>query len=360
MTPKELSRRDFIRSSAVVAGAVAAGLSGNFVAAATDEEAIRKTRSYNAEMEYRRLGATGLWVSAVCLGGHWKRVGEVTKENIPPVSMPRDKALQPVLRKNRYDVLTRCMEVGINYVDACTKDEISVYGPALKGRREKMYMGFAMWPECPRKKKWREADQILKTLEEGLKLAQQEYVDVWRLVASTPGRHSAADEREFIKAFETAKKQGKVRFTGVSSHGRKWLKRLAEKYPEHFQVLLFPYTVGSKELPKDSLFDAVRKNDIGTFGIKPFGSNSLFHGAKTPEEKAKRARTTIRYILGNPALTAPIPGLACVEEVDNMAAAIKERRKLGLAEAKELQRIGDEMWANLPPEYEWLKGWEYV
>ena len=30
-------------------------------------------------MEYRRLGKTGLWVSAVCLGGHWKRVDKVIK-----------------------------------------------------------------------------------------------------------------------------------------------------------------------------------------------------------------------------------------------------------------------------------------
>ena len=69
---------------------------------------------------------------------------------------------------------------------------------------------------------------------------------------------------------------------------------------------------------------------------------------------------TIRHILGNPAITAPIPGLACVEEVDNMAEAIKEHRKLDLAEAEELRRASDEMWANLPEDYEWLKGWEYV
>ena len=270
------------------------------------------------------------------------------------------KADEKVLRKNRYDVLTRCMEVGINYVDACTLAEISVYGPALKGRRDKMYMGFAMWPQCPRNKKWCKADQVLSTFEKGLKLAQVEYVDVWRLVASTPGKHSAADEQEFIKAFDIARKQGKARFTGVSSHGRKWLKRIVEAYPKHFQVILFPYTVKTKELPKDSLFDAVRKQDIGTFGIKPFASNSLFRGVKSKEDKSKRARMTIRHILGNPAMTAPIPGLACVEEVDNMARAIKEHRKLDVAETDELRRISEEMWANLPPDYQWLKSWEYV
>jgi hypothetical protein len=33
-----------------------------------------KILNYNPNMEYRRLGKTGLMVSAVSLGGHWKRV----------------------------------------------------------------------------------------------------------------------------------------------------------------------------------------------------------------------------------------------------------------------------------------------
>jgi aryl-alcohol dehydrogenase-like predicted oxidoreductase len=360
MANKDWTRRELVQTGAAVSAGLAAGLGGNFVARAADKTAIKKTRSYNPDMEYRRLGATGLWVSAVCLGGHWKRVGEIVGKKINSYSPSKDEDANAALRKNRYDVLTRCMERGINYVDACTTGEISVYGPALKGRRDKMYMGFSMWPKCPRKKEYRTADALLKLLEEGMKLAQLDYVDVWRPVASSPGEHTPAEEQEFVKAFETAKKQGKARFTGVSSHGRRWLKRIVEASPEHFQVVLFPYTAKTKELPKDSLFDAIRKQDIGTFGIKPFASNSLFHGAKTPEEKSKRARMAIRHILGNPAITAPIPGLACVEEVDNMADAIKEHRKLDLAEARELDRITENMWANLPRDYEWLRDWEYV
>ncbi len=357
---KQINRRDFIRTTAVAAGGLAAGLGGNFLARAEDTESIKKTRSYNGDMEYRRLGNTGLWVSAVCMGGHWKRVADVIGHKIPAVSMPGPGPGRDALMKNRSDVLTRCMKRGINYIDACTQGEIAVYGPALKGRRDKMYMGFAMWPKCPRNKSYCNAETLLKTLEEGLTAAQVDYVDVWRLVASTPGHHSEADEQEFIKAFETAKKQGKARFTGVSSHGRPWLKRLAETYPEHFQVLLFPYTSKTKELPKDSLFEAVRKHDIGTFGIKPFASGSLFGGSKDAKENNERARLIIRYILGNPAITAPIPGLATPEEVDNMALAVMERRELDLAEVRKLDRLNEEMWANLPPNYQWLKEWEYV
>ena len=357
MADQDLTRRKFIQQTAVAAAAVGVA-AGATEAAKVDTS---KIPSYNKDMEYRPLGKTGMMVSAVCLGGHWKRVAEVMKQPIPAVGTPgKPGPALDALIKNRNDVVTRCMEVGINYVDACTVGEISVYGPALKGRRDKMYMGFAMWPHCPRNKKYCNAKVLLQTLDDGMKKAQVDYVDVWRLVASTPGKHSEADVQEFIKAFETAKKQGKARFTGVSSHGRAWLKMLAEKYSEHFQVVLFPYTARSKELPKDSLFDAVRKHGVGTFGIKPFSSNSLFGGAKDAEEKAKRARLTIRHILGNPAITAPIPGLACVEEVDNMALAVKERRQLTAAEKTELDAASDQMWANLPQDYQWLKEWEYV
>jgi len=357
MIENRITRRTFIEASAT---AVAAALGGNFIARAADQPAVRKTPSYNPDMEYRRLGATGLWVSAICLGGHWKRVNEVTGRNIPGVGIPKDAADAEVLFKNRYDVVTRCLEVGINYVDACTADEVMAYGRALQGRRDKMYMSFDMWPKCPRKQEYCNANELLKLLEEGMKAAKIDYVDVWRLVASTPGEHTEADEQEFIKAFEKAKKDGKARFTGASSHGRSWLKRLAETYPKHFQVLLFPYTSNTKELPEDSLFEAVRKHDIGTFGIKPFAGGSLFTDAKTPQECSERARMTIRYILGNPAITAPIPGLASVAEVDNMVQAIKERRRLAKTEMDKLDRINKRMWAELPDKYRWLRDWEYV
>jgi len=68
----------------------------------------------------------------------------------------------------------------------------------------------------------------------------------------------------------------------------------------------------------------------------------------------------IRYVLNNPAVTAPIPGMINAHQVDNMAQAVKERRELDLAEAKELEEAMDKAWAQLPANYQWLKNWEYV
>jgi aryl-alcohol dehydrogenase-like predicted oxidoreductase len=100
-------------------------------------------------------------------------------------------------------------------------------------------------------------------------------------------------------------------------------------------------------------------------GIKPFASNSLFKGdssAASPQAAAddRRARLAIRYILSNPAVTAPIPGLVSLHQVDNVAQAIKEGIKLSGAEKAELRTAMDEMWANLPADYEWLRECRYV
>jgi aryl-alcohol dehydrogenase-like predicted oxidoreductase len=356
-----------MRGSAVAAAGVAAGMAAQSAQgaktakAANQAEAKKKTRSYNPNMEYRRLGKTELWVSAVCLGGHWKGMHRVLSGPVPGLGSPVTGEKGAALLKNRHEVITRCIEVGINFVDACTVAEVSAYGPALKGRREGMYMGFAMWPRCPRRKEYRTAQVLLETLEDGLKIAGVDYVDVYRIVAhERGGRHTQAEVEEMIAALAKARKQGKCRFTGISSHDRPWLKMLVEKYPNEMEVVLFPYTANSKELPTDSLFGALRKHDVGAFGIKPFANASLFRGVKDQAERDRRARLAIRYILGNPAMTAPIPGLASPQEVDNMAAAVKECRQLSAAEHAELDQAGKEMWANLPANYEWLRDWQYV
>ena len=47
-----------------------------------------KILNYNPDMEYRRCGKTNLMVSAVCLGGHWKRMDAV----VPKVFTGRELA----------------------------------------------------------------------------------------------------------------------------------------------------------------------------------------------------------------------------------------------------------------------------
>jgi aryl-alcohol dehydrogenase-like predicted oxidoreductase len=362
---QDLTRRAFMRDGATAAAGLAAGI-GAAGSGQAQAGPVDKTRSYNPKMEYRRLGKTGLWVSAVCLGGHWKRVDKM----VPGVFKARGWLSADLdsegFKQNRRDVVSKCIECGINYIDACTREEVMAYAEALRGRRDKMFFGFSWYQEEMRNPKFRTAEALLGTLDKGMRAAKLEYVDLWRpTMHEQSGQHSKAEVDEMMKALEKAKKQGKCRFTGFSSHDRPHIKWMIETYPEIVEVVVTPYTAKSKVLPRESMFDALKQHDVGMFGIKPFSGTHLFKGDSSPgnphaEEDDRLARMAIRYILNNPAVTAPIPGIINAHQVGNMAQAVQERRELDVAEAKELQEAMDKAWAQLPADYEWLRDWEYV
>jgi aryl-alcohol dehydrogenase-like predicted oxidoreductase len=159
-----------------------------------------------------------------------------------------------------------------------------------------------------------------------------------------------------VEALETAKKQGKARFIGFSTHDRRWIQFMIEYFPQ-IDCVCFPFTTMSKRAPTDSVFEALKKCDVGAFGIKPYGAGSLFQG--DPQQSDRRARLALRYILMTNTVI-PIPGLNHPDHVANAAKAVMERRQLDLKEQAELDRFGKQMWANLPRNYQWLKDWEYV
>ena len=73
MADQKITRREFIKESAMTAAAISAGLilSPGQVNAQIDTAQIL---NYNPDMEYRRCGRTDLMISAAALVGHWKRV----------------------------------------------------------------------------------------------------------------------------------------------------------------------------------------------------------------------------------------------------------------------------------------------
>jgi len=372
---RKLNRRQFMRDSAAAA-AMATGL-----AAAQNVRAAGRTKlntgkpapsrvegilNYNPDMEYRRCGRTGLMISAVALGGHWKRLVKIIGGQEAEGWMTEDINARD-FQKNRYDVVTRCIERGINYVDACCREEILAYARALKGRRDKMYFGYSWHIWESRFPEWRSRKNLQQGLDMGMKEAGLDYVDLWRIsLLVDSGQHSVGEIEEAVAALDWAKKTGRSRFVGVSSHDREHLKHLIETYPEQMEIILTPYTAGTKVVTDETgLWATIRKYDVGWFGIKPFASNSLFKGDSSPssphfEDDNRIARLAIRYILCNPAITAPIPGLISTQQVDNVALAVKERRQLDLQEKAELEQAMNQAWAKLPPDYRWLKDWQYV
>ena len=200
-----------------------------------------------------------------------------------------------------------------------------------------------------------------------MKEAGLDYVDLWRISLLVDShQHSQAEIEEAVAALDWAKKTGRARFVGVSCHDRPPLKKLIETYPDQMEVILTPYTADTTMVTDETgLWASIKKHDVGWFGIKPFASNSVFKGDSSPEsphfeEDNRIARLAIRYILCNRAITAPMPGMISMQQVDNIALAVKERRELDLAEKAELKRTMQRAWAGLPKNYEWLKDWKYV
>lgn len=343
MDHQRVTRREFVRDA--TATTVTLGVVAGQIAQAADDKTApgsqpvapidtSKIPSHNPKMEYRRLGKTGMMVSAVCLGGH---------------SRSKDE--------DRAKVVHRCLDLGINYIDACTDGEVKRDCRVLKERRSKVYLALSHCGQEVRQEKCRTTKKLLDSLDSLLHDSQQEYTDLWRITCLEPGgRHTFDTACEIVDALEKAKKQGKARFGGFSSHDRRWIKFMIEYFPQ-IDVVCFPFTTMTKAAPKDSLFAALKKCDVGAFGIKPFGAGSLFTGNK--EEDLNLARLALRYILLSNTVH-PIPGIHTVEEADNLAAAVAERRELDLKEKASLHQVNQDMFARLPDRYQWLKDWEYV
>ena len=338
MTNDKMTRRDFMRDSAVTAAGIAAGLTIGVggVVSGTPAEKVDTSRilNYNPNMEYRRHGKTDLMVSAVCLGGH-------SRSN----------------QKDRTEIVSRCIDAGVNYIDACTAGEVKRDAKALEGRRDKMYLSLSHCGNEIRNERFRSSKALMEVLDGLLKDSKQEYTDLWRITCYEPGgRHTFNTAYEMVDALEKAKKQGKARFIGFSTHDRRWIKFMIEQFPQ-IDCVCFPFTTMSKRAQTDSVFDALKKCDVGAFGIKPFAAGSLF--TKDKEENFKRGRLALRYILASNTVI-PIPGLNSIEQVDNAVKAVQERRQFDLKEQAQLDNASKEAWANLPQNYQWLKNWQYV
>ena len=150
MADHRVTRRDFVRDTGLLAAGVALSVAatktvhaGNPAGADTS-----KILNYNRQMEYRRCGKT----EHDDLGRLPGRTLETDRRGRAASPAREDEGWSGVglgvraFDKNRHDVVSRCIERGINYIDACVGPEVLAYSKALKGRRDKMYLGYS-WSE---------------------------------------------------------------------------------------------------------------------------------------------------------------------------------------------------------------------
>lgn len=389
MNTDKLSRRTFIRNtSAMSAATISAALTTRTHASAVPRDQksadTQKILNYSPNMGYRRLGKTGLTISEISLGGHWRapwrdRSGGWWWGQFAEEQVPDDVA------KNRTEVVSRAIDCGVNYLDITGAEECLCYGAALKGRRAKMIVGADDSKLCPRHDEYCNVKAQIHNVEECLRHIGTDHLDIWRVQAKMDGTNTDADVEVIIEAFGKLHKAGKARHLGISSHSRSWAQHVIEKYPE-VEMFIFPCTAKTrqKDAPatrdnieevnagygpeNKSVFESLRDNNVGLITIKPFFGGSLFKNHGKPKlgvgskEDNDLARLTLQCILNlDDAITSVIPGLSTVYEVDNAARA-SYTRPLGQTAADKdwLERITDERWAALPQDYAWLRDWEIV
>lgn len=392
---KRVSRRAFLKQGSVFTAGV---VSGVVLSDSGVSEAKRKGKTgpaadsarilnHHPQMMYRRLGKTGLMISEIVLGGHFNDPhGQPFWDHFAGGELPAAVA------NNRIAVVDKCLDSGINCVDITSGGEALAYGAALKGRRDRMYIAADDGEYAMRQERHRNAEGQMRSIESCLTKLKTNHLDIWRPQFKYTGGHRDLDLEMCIEVFEKARRQGKVRFLGMSTHDRAWAQHVLEKFPQ-FAVVYTPYTLKSKAKPADlksidrtqlyepegqewwlkdtrqGLFEMARKNDVGVITTKPFSAGLIFSvtrqefGRPDPTTDADRelARLTLACILTNPDISGVAVGMLLPSHVDNNLRACTERQALlddrGVLR---LRNAADRMWAQLPPEYGWLRQWEHV
>ena len=262
-----MKRRDFLKLGVVTATTAAVGLSMGKVLGAATTPSITPV--------YRTLGRTGLKVTIVSFGA----------------------MLTP-----EHEVMEAAFDMGINYVDTARRymggRNEEIVGRALKGRRNKVYLATKTIASSSSKK------DMFSDVETSLSKLKTDYIDVIQLHNLTS--KDRAFDPETREALLELRKQGKVRFFGVTSHTNQAeiLNALANDPAKFFDVALVGFNFQSDSEIKQAIARAA-KSGIGIVAMKTqaggYKTDAL--GPISPHQAA------LKWVLQDTNVACAIPGM---------------------------------------------------
>jgi predicted aldo/keto reductase-like oxidoreductase len=272
-----MNRRTFIKTGMV--GTATALIAPPVFAEALQQMAGAEQSTFPNPV-YRTLGRTGLKVTVVSFGAM------LTPEP---------------------EVIRLAIENGVNYIDTARKymngKNEEIVAKAIKGMRDKIYIATKTLSDSKTK-----AD-IIRDVETSLKALGTDHIDVIQLHNVT-GR-----ERLFIaetrEALTQLKKQGKIRFCGVTTHKNEAevLNALTDDPERFFDTCLIKYNFKSdKEV--SAAIDRAASAGIGIIAMKTQagGYDTTGLGKISPHQAA------LKWVLQNPKVTMAIPGMRNMTE----------------------------------------------
>lgn len=307
-----MKRRDFLTFSVGTIGVTIGNKGKEIFSKDSEKEAPRIKK-------YRSLGNTGLKVSDVSCGA---------------ISL-----FEP-------NVLRYAYECGVNYFDTAegylrTRSE-SFIGQALKDVRDKVII-CTKHAYNPNEKF--EKSKIIERVEASLKRLQTDYVD-FAFIHNVDNLEPFMKNEEFLSAYETLKKDGKVRFTGFSTHNAKLTLKQALEYEFVQSVLVIYNHMEGKEI--EPLIEAVRKKGIGVVAMKIFAGGA--HGRLKPliSEKQSYPQAAIRWVLSNPNIDTCIPTMSSYSHVEEyVSASGKPLTKKDLEIIKNYQEVASNVYCRV-------------
>jgi aryl-alcohol dehydrogenase-like predicted oxidoreductase len=287
MTP---SRRNFLAAGlALPAVASATRTSGSEQAPQTSLKPLPS----GPALRYKTLGKTGLKVTAVGFGCMITSDGSVVE---------------------------RAADIGITYFDTARSYQSGnnerMVGAALKNRRKDIVLST--------KTGARNKADALAHIDTSLKELGTDYVDIWYLHARTNPSDITDD---LIEAQQTAKKAGKIRFAGVSTHsGQRDLIPFLANHP-NIDVILTQYNF-SMEPFMNEVIDVAAKAGKGVVAMKIMAG-----GFRRPQpgnpvyEKLKRdgaMLAALKWVVRNPNVHTTVPSMTDMDQLDDNLKAMAQ------------------------------------
>jgi uncharacterized protein len=250
---------------------------------------------------------------------------KLTYANLGKTGMKITRVSFGCMTTSDQSVIERAADNGINYFDTARVyqggNNERMVGAALKKYRNKVYI--------TSKTQGKDKASALADLDTSLKELQTDHLDVWFLHSrSTPDMVND----EVLEAQRIAKKDGKIRFAGVSFHGGH-----AEMIPamlklKHFDVFLMSYNF-TMEPSIDPLIATARKAGVGVVAMKALagGVKPTVRSYRIEQEKLNRPTregapvAALKWVLKNPNIDTVIPSIVDNEQLEQNIAAMNSR-----------------------------------
>jgi len=230
-------------------------------------------------------------------------------------------------------VVSRAVDMGITYFDTARVygrgNNERMVGSALKGNRDKVILSS--------KSTARTAAEAREHLDTSLKELGTDHLDIWYMhFRDDP----AAISDEIIPVWEDAKKQGKIRHIGVSTHNPNAIvDRVLQVGKIEVVLSTYNFAIGTVN---DPAYERLEAAGIGLVAMKVMAPASRALGFKTGGEHSNRPGgplAALKWVLRNKRFGTTVPSMTDAEQLQENFRAMSE--PFGAQEEKLLAGINE-------------------